>query len=124
MAPKTLDPRSLADPPKGGGARSGMRAYAASKPCNLLTARSLAAHDEARARHITVIAYNPGLTAGTSLGRAQPWAARKLMPLLLPPVTAVLGRFRPQYHLGTAERAGEALAGLALLPRPFGTGPQ
>ncbi|WP_416986007.1 SDR family NAD(P)-dependent oxidoreductase [Streptomyces sp. T028] len=110
IGPKTLDPERLAHPPKGGG----VRAYPASKLCNLLTARSLAVQDEAQARHLTVIAYNPGLTGGTSLGRSQPWVARKLMPLLLPPIAAVLSRFRPQYHLGTPERAGEALAELAL----------
>ena len=66
IAPRTLDTEELAHPSKGGA--GGARAYAASKLCNLLTTRSFAALDVVKARHIQVIAYNPGLTGGTGWG--------------------------------------------------------
>jgi NAD(P)-dependent dehydrogenase (short-subunit alcohol dehydrogenase family) len=64
MRPKTLDPQALAHPT---GKARGVRAYAASKLCNQLTARSLAALGNVQDRKITVIAYNPGMTPGTGL---------------------------------------------------------
>jgi NAD(P)-dependent dehydrogenase (short-subunit alcohol dehydrogenase family) len=53
------------------GSMSGLRAYAASKLCNLLTARALAASAIAQDRRLRVIAYTPGLTPGTKLTRNQ-----------------------------------------------------
>ena len=41
------------------------RAYTASKLCVVLTARALAAQPAARARQLTVVAYDPGRTPGT-----------------------------------------------------------
>jgi NAD(P)-dependent dehydrogenase (short-subunit alcohol dehydrogenase family) len=55
-APTSLDPSLLAHPPAAGGFRAGFAAYAASKLCNLLTARALAANAES----LRVVAYNPG----------------------------------------------------------------
>ena len=105
-APKTLDPEELAHPKKGG--RVG--AYPASKLCDLLLARSFAALSEIQLPHISVIAYNPGLTLGTGLSRDASHAARFLMRIILP----VVGIFKPQFRSGTPERAGEALAQLSL----------
>jgi len=51
---------------------AGFRAYSSSKLCNILTARALAAEPGAKAGGLTVIAYNPGFTPGTALGRAWP----------------------------------------------------
>jgi NAD(P)-dependent dehydrogenase (short-subunit alcohol dehydrogenase family) len=113
IAPKTLDPQTLAHPGKSGFG-TGIRAYSASKLCNLLTAQSLAALDEVKARQITVIAFNPGLTGGTSLGRHSSRARRVLVTLLMRTVFRLAGLFRPEYALGTAERSGEALAQVAL----------
>ena len=117
IAPKTLDPQALAHPSKG----AGVRAYSASKLCNLLTAQSLAAQDEVKARHITVIAFNPGLTGGTSLGRDSSRARRAFITILMRTVFRLVGLFRPEYVMGSSERSGVALAEIALgvitLPR-------
>ena len=67
MGPKELDPEPLAHPParhRPTGFSAGFRAYAASKLCDLLMARGLAASGEAKVKRFTVVAYNPGLTIG------------------------------------------------------------
>jgi len=109
--PKKLDVEGWAHPPNGSS--SGFRAYAASKACNLMTARSLAALDEVEQRHITVIAYNPGLTGGTSLARAQPRAIQVALRATKP-VFWFLSRFRGQFSMHTPEQSGEVLSQLAL----------
>jgi NAD(P)-dependent dehydrogenase (short-subunit alcohol dehydrogenase family) len=84
-----------------------MRAYAASKLCNVLTTRALALSDEARARRLTVIAFNPGFTPGTQLTRNHSLAIRSLFSLAVP----ILGMFqRPN----TVAAGGNLLADLAL----------
>ncbi|MFE2184868.1 SDR family NAD(P)-dependent oxidoreductase [Streptomyces sp. NPDC059455] len=113
IAPKTLEPRTLAHPGKGGFG-SGVRAYSASKLCNLLTAQSFAALDEVKARRISVIAFSPGLTGGTSLGRDSSRARRMFVTLLMRTVFRLVGLFRPEYVMGTPERSGEALAEVSL----------
>jgi len=113
IAPKSLDPRALAHPNKGGFG-AGIRAYAASKLCNLLTAQSFAALDEVKARRITIVAFSPGLTGGTSLGRDASGARRVLMTLLMHTVFRVIGLIRPEYVIGKPGRSGEALAEVAL----------
>jgi NAD(P)-dependent dehydrogenase (short-subunit alcohol dehydrogenase family) len=113
VAPKALEPQALAHPSKSGFG-SGIRAYAASKLCNLLTAQTFAALDEVKARQITVIAFSPGLTGGTSLGRDSPRAMRAIVILLMHTVFRLVGLFRPEYVIGTAERSGEALAEVSL----------
>jgi NAD(P)-dependent dehydrogenase (short-subunit alcohol dehydrogenase family) len=113
IAPKTLEPQALAHPTKSGFG-AGIRAYAASKLCNLLTAQSFAALDEVKARQIAVIAFSPGLTGGTLLGRDSPRAMRAFVMLLMHTVFRLVGLFRPEYVMGTAERSGEALAQVSL----------
>jgi NAD(P)-dependent dehydrogenase (short-subunit alcohol dehydrogenase family) len=110
LAPRTLDPEELAHPSKAGF--GGLRAYAASKLCNLLTARSFAALDAVKARNIQVIAYNPGVTGGTSLGNPSPFV-RFLFLSVVRPMLRVVSIFQPRFSMGTPERAGEALAELA-----------
>lgn len=113
IAPKTLEPHRLAYPDKNGFG-SGIRAYAASKLCNLLTAQSFAALDEVKARQINVVAFSPGLTGGTSLGRDSPRLMRAFVMLLMHTVFRLVGFFRPEYVIGTPERSGEALAEVSL----------
>jgi len=115
LAPKRLDPERLAHP-DGAGLGTTARAYAASKLCNLLTARGFAALDEVKARHIEVVAFNPGLTHGTNLGRtgAQREAPPKGPNPVLRATFGLLSKFNSAFYPGTAERAGEALAQLAL----------
>ncbi|WP_068427544.1 SDR family NAD(P)-dependent oxidoreductase [Piscicoccus intestinalis] len=112
FGPRHLDPAALAHPAERGAVAAGMRAYAASKLCNLLTARSLAARDEVRARRIQVVAYNPGLTGGTNLMQLSTRAQRAASAVIRPALT-IIGRFRPAFAMGTPERAGEVLAQLA-----------
>jgi len=115
FAPRVLNVQKLAHPPE---TRRGadMRAYPASKLCNLLTARAFAVLEEVKEKHIQVIAYNPGLTFGTRLGNSDP--QRQSPPRMLNPFThAILGalsKFNGALYPGTAERAGEALAQLSL----------
>jgi len=113
FAPKALDVPALAQPRSGRS--EAMRAYPASKLCDLLTARGLAALPEVTARQIRVIAYNPGMTPGTSLGRAAPrFAQAMLRSWLVHGLLMLLSRFWPFLYPGTPERAGEALAQLTL----------
>jgi NAD(P)-dependent dehydrogenase (short-subunit alcohol dehydrogenase family) len=101
-APRDLDPGALAHPATHGGFTAGFRAYAASKLCNLLTARALAAAEP----RLRVIAYNPGFTPGTALQRDWPLWAR---------VAVNVGKaMRPVAGLATVEQAGDALVDLAL----------
>ncbi len=83
LANPALDPALDANP-----ITAGMRAYSASKLCNLMTARVAAQDAALAARGISVVAYDPGLTPGTGLVRQQMWVVRTLvwplLPLLLP----------------------------------------
>ena len=85
----------------------GMRAYAASKLCNLLTARALAASPVGQARALRVIAFNPGLTPGTGLGRNNSRALRLVAAVLVPSLSAVL-------RIKTLAGGGALLADLSL----------
>lgn len=113
IAPKTLELLELAHPSKSGFG-TGIRAYAASKLCNLLTAQSFAMLEEVKVRHIDVIAFNPGFTGGTSLGRDSSRASRIIITILIHTVFRLVSLFRPEYVMGTAECAGEALADVAM----------
>jgi len=94
---------------------AGEQAYAASKLCNILCvyelARRLEASGLSRAEcPITVNAFNPGLLAGTDLGRDQrPWM-RFVWYHVLPVVSRAMGFGR------TAREAGADLAYLATDP--------
>ncbi|MBC8991458.1 dehydrogenase [Micromonospora chalcea] len=113
ITPKALDPLALAHPAKG-GLGSGMRAYAASKLCNLLTAQAVAASADVQDRGVSVVAFNPGLTGGTSLGRDSSPVARIVVRALMGAIFRVVGLFKPEYVMSTAERSGEQLAQVAL----------
>lgn len=104
FGPKELDPEALAHPTdKSQGFVPGIRAYASSKLCNLLTARAFEASPDVQINGMRVIAYNPGLTSGTLLFRAWPWWARLMM--------RAASTFRP---VNTMAHAGNAIADLGL----------
>jgi NAD(P)-dependent dehydrogenase (short-subunit alcohol dehydrogenase family) len=113
FGPKALDVQRLAHPERTGMGQA-IRAYASSKLCNLLTARSFAALDEVKARHIQVIAYNPGLTLGTNLGRSERGDTNAGPPAFVRTILGVLSKLKPAFYPGTVERAGDALAQLSL----------
>jgi hypothetical protein len=87
---------------------AGGRTYSSSKLCNLLTARALAAHPDTTARHLTIIAYDPGHTPGTGLVRNQNFVINFLWKTLAPALRLML------HGSNTPEAAGHALAKLAL----------
>ncbi len=89
------------------GSRSAIRAYAASKLCNLLTARALASSALAKERRLQVIAFNPGLTPGTQLIRNHALAFRLFFAVLVP----ILSPFQ---RMNTVAGGGDLLANLAL----------
>jgi NAD(P)-dependent dehydrogenase (short-subunit alcohol dehydrogenase family) len=113
FGPRALDVQQLAHPERA-GFRQAIRAYASSKLCNLLTARSFAALDEVQKRHIEVIAYNPGLTLGTNLGRAERGGTSSGPPSFVRALLGVVSKLKPAFYPGTVERAGDALAQLSL----------
>jgi NAD(P)-dependent dehydrogenase (short-subunit alcohol dehydrogenase family) len=84
------------------------RAYAASKLCVVLTARALAERDDARARAIRVLAYDPGPTPGTGLVRDQGALIRFVWGPLAAPLRLLMRK------ANTMEDAGGTLYQLAL----------
>jgi hypothetical protein len=75
----------------------------------VLTARALAAQPEARARQLTVVAYDPGRTPGTGLMRNEGPVLHGLWRVLGSPL------LRPLVpRANSREAAGGALAALAL----------
>jgi len=106
-APKMLDVRRWTQAPG-----SPSSAYAASKLGNLLTAEAIGTLPETAERHITTIAFNPGLTGGTGLSRDFPAPLRQAMRALRP-VFILASRLRPSLYMNTPEHAGDILAQLA-----------
>jgi NAD(P)-dependent dehydrogenase (short-subunit alcohol dehydrogenase family) len=87
---------------------AGLRAYSASKLCNLMTARYLAQTEAARVGGWSIFAYDPGLTPSTGLARNHPWPVRALVwPLL--PLFVPLAK-----GMNTLADAGRGLSGLAI----------
>ena len=90
---------------------AGMRAYAASKLCNLMTTRFLAASESARANGWSVYSYDPGLTPGTALVRDQSWIVRALVWPVLPLVVPL------SKGMNTMANAGRGLADVATIAK-------
>jgi NAD(P)-dependent dehydrogenase (short-subunit alcohol dehydrogenase family) len=88
-------------------ARSGLRAYASSKLCNVLTARALALSPFAKEKRLRVIAYTPGFTPGTQLTRNQSVAFKLVSGLVVP----ILNLFQ---RTNTVDGGGSLLADLTL----------
>ena len=110
FGPKTLDIDALSHPTEH--SPKGMALYAATKLCNMLTARSIE-KEFGEHKNIEVIAFNPGLTGDTSLMGKQP----AILKLLIPVIRSIfyfVSVFKPAFFVGTAKRSGEALAELAL----------
>jgi len=112
MAPTGLDLEAWAHPSPGGSG-TGMKAYCASKLCNLMMAQSLARLDTVKARGIEVIAFNPGLTGGVG-GTGASVVQKALFWLLTHTLFAVVGLFRSEFVMNTPEHSGRMLAELAL----------
>ena len=84
------------------------RAYAASKLCVMLTTRAIAARDDARARSIRVLAYDPGPTPGTRLVRKQGMLIRFAWGPMAGPLRLLMRK------ANTIEDAGRTLYEIAL----------
>ncbi|ANV99628.1 SDR family NAD(P)-dependent oxidoreductase [Bradyrhizobium icense] len=112
IAPKTLDLQEWAHPTENGSG-VGIRSYTASKLCNLMTALSFAQLDEAKARQISVVAFNPGLTGGVA-GRDASALQRAFVKVLTRTVFPLIGLFRPEFVMNTPEHSGKMLADVAL----------
>ena len=87
--------------------KRGFRGYASSKLLNILTVRGFAALPGTAARNITAIAYNPGFTPDTNIGRD----ASALIRFALVAVVPVMKLFT---RINTAREAGDVLARLAI----------
>lgn len=113
IAPKSIgDLEEWAHPtPKGSGA--GIRSYTASKLCNMMTALSFAELDDVKNRHIEVIAFNPGLTAGVA-GRDGSAVQRMIVRLMTRTIFPVIGLFKPEFNMNSAAHSGKMLADVAL----------
>lgn len=96
----------LADP-KAKDSMAVMRAYAASKLCNLITARALESSAFASERRLRVIAFNPGFTPGTGLTRNHALVFKILFAVWIPTLSLFQ---RPN----TVAGGGALLADLAL----------
>ncbi|MCF2496710.1 SDR family NAD(P)-dependent oxidoreductase [Dyadobacter chenhuakuii] len=110
FGPKTLNIDKLRNSTEH--SPKGMALYAATKLCNMLTARSLEKEFGAH-KNIDVIAFNPGLTGDTSLMGKQPAILKLLIPAIRP-LFYLISMFKPAFFIGTAKRSGEALAQLAM----------
>jgi NAD(P)-dependent dehydrogenase (short-subunit alcohol dehydrogenase family) len=89
------------------GSRLGMRAYAASKLCNVLTARALASSTSAQNLGLRLIAFNPGLTPGTGLARGQSLVVRFAFAFVTRILSVIL-------RMNTIASGGDFLVGLTL----------
>jgi NAD(P)-dependent dehydrogenase (short-subunit alcohol dehydrogenase family) len=89
-----------------GSMKAGLRAYTASKLCNVMTARTMAKGPDVMARGLRVHAFDPGLVAGTGLVRTGPLVLRRAIWPMLSWMKPVL-----RGSNGVAE-AGRALADL------------
>ena len=112
IGPKTLDLEAWAHPTKNGSG-AGIRSYTASKLCNMMTALSLARLDAVKERDIRVVAFNPGLTGGVS-GRDASALQKALVGVVMRTVFPLIGLFRPEFVMNSAEHSGKMLVDVAL----------
>lgn len=111
LAPQELAIKEWADP-RPGGSGEGIRSYIASKLCNLMTALSFSRLDTIHDRQIDVIAFNPGLTGGTS-GRDASKIQKALVSVMTHTVFPLIGLFRPEFRMNRPEHSGKMLADIA-----------
>ena len=109
--PGGVDTKRLARPEPGvhkdGPFKRGFRAYSTSKLCNLLMVRAFAARSRARERTVAAVAYNPGFTPGTGMGRDASLLLRAALVLFVPIL-------RPILRINSVTQAGTELADIAL----------
>ncbi|ASG67811.1 hypothetical protein fh0823_08680 [Francisella halioticida] len=110
--PTSLSSTELNTLANGGPSENAMRVYATTKACNLLMARYLVKYDLCRSNHIQVIAYNPGATLGTQLGRNRPRFQRFLMEIFGFIILKSVGLFNPAFCPTHLRVAGRTLADL------------
>lgn len=113
IAPKTMIPEELAHPTDH-SFRIRMKTYPSSKLCNLLTARSFETISNHERKDVSVIAFNPGATAGTNLGGKRSTVTNVLFTVLIRPIFFIVSLFKPAFFMASMKRSGEALAKLAL----------
>lgn len=113
MAPKSLTPFVWAYN-KESGFGTGIRAYAASKLCNIMTALYLAKREIVTEQNIEIIAFNPGLTGGTGLGRESSGLMKIIVTILMHTVFRIIGLFQPEFIISTPDVSGKALADVTL----------
>jgi len=85
---------------------AGLRAYTASKLCNVMTVRMLRKNLGLHACGVRVVAYDPGFTPGTGLVRDAPWMVRSVFWPMMLRLTFAPG-------INSVNDAGFALADLA-----------
>jgi NAD(P)-dependent dehydrogenase (short-subunit alcohol dehydrogenase family) len=116
--PRHADVRLLANPEldraDDSPGTAGKRAYAASKLCNVLTARALGAVPEAKARQVMGLAFCPGQTPGTGLVRAMPLRLRLAWRFLLGPIQPAVPTFNSKEAAGRAQ--GDLVIGQVSTP--------
>ncbi|MCM5553359.1 SDR family NAD(P)-dependent oxidoreductase [Pleomorphomonas sp. NRK KF1] len=112
IAPRKLDLQEWAYPTKDGSG-TGIRSYTASKLCNLMTAISLSRLEDVRVRRLSIVAFNPGLTGGSSGRDASP-LQHALVALMMRTIFPLIGLFRPEFVMNSPEHSGKMLADVAL----------
>ena len=109
--PVGVDAKRLARPEPGadrdGPFKRGFRAYSTSKLCNLLMVRAFAARPRTRERMVAAVAYNPGFTPGTGMGRDASLLLRAALIMFVPIL-------RPILRINSVTQAGTELADIAL----------
>ncbi|WP_210250567.1 hypothetical protein [Bradyrhizobium paxllaeri] len=78
-----------------------------------MTALSVVRLDEVKARQISVVAFNPGLTGGVA-GRDASVLQRAFVKVLTRTVFPLIGLFRPEFVMNTPEHSGKMLVNVAL----------
>jgi NAD(P)-dependent dehydrogenase (short-subunit alcohol dehydrogenase family) len=92
---------------KDGPFKRGFRAYSTSKVCNLLMVRAFAARPQTRERMVEAIAYDPGFTPRTGMGRDASLLLRAALVMFVP-------MLRPILRINSVTQAGTELADIAL----------
>lgn len=111
LAPAGLDLGEWAHPSPGGPG-TGVRSYVASKLCNLMTALTLSRLAKVKASGISVVAFNPGLTGGSS-GRDASAVQHAMIWLMMRTIFPLIGLFRPEFVMNRPEHSGHMLAQIA-----------
>jgi|GEM_PF-452848 len=113
IAPKSFQIKEWANPTQTGFG-TGIRAYAATKLCNLMVSDKLRREPSVIENNIQVIAFNPGFTGGTSLGRDSSTLSKVIVKIMINTVFRIVGWFKHEYRIGKPEIAGTKLAEVSL----------